>query len=126
MRGSTCTSCSISEDRSAYWVPELYYQNLDGTFTLVPNAGLTVYYLSRSGSGAQAHPNYRAFSPGLRMLSGTPGRRSFNASSIADQAISYACIGVSGPQTNQFPADATKCSMGLRAQVFFSLCVGMV
>jgi hypothetical protein len=43
LMASDCTSCSITQDRSVYWTPTLYFQNDNGTFTLVPqNGGMTV------------------------------------------------------------------------------------
>jgi hypothetical protein len=36
---SDCTSCSITQDRSVYWTPPLYFENDNGTFTLVPQKG---------------------------------------------------------------------------------------
>jgi len=123
MMQSSCTTCSLSVDKTAYWVPDLYYQWPDGSFSLVPTAGLTVYYPSRSGSGAQANPKYTAFPPGFRMLAGTPTRRTFNASDNTNLAISYACLGNSpSPQTNIFPADITQCVYGFRAQLWFPMC----
>ena len=40
------------------------------------------------------------FPPGFRMMAGSASRNTFNASSYADQAVSFVCLGVSGPQTN--------------------------
>lgn len=54
------------------------------------------------------------------MVAGDPLRRSFNASSIPDQAISYTCLGTSTTETNGFPN--ITCPDGLRAQVFFPSC----
>lgn len=41
LRQSSCTSCPIKEDLSAYWTPELYYQYQNGSFLSVPNGGMT-------------------------------------------------------------------------------------
>jgi len=52
-RASTCSSCPIKEDLSAYWTPKLYYHAENGSFISVPmngdnsadlNGGMTVYY----------------------------------------------------------------------------------
>lgn len=51
--------------------------------------GLTVYYLSRAGSGDQAEPDWQPFPPGLRMTSGSPTRRSYSGT-VKEKAISYA------------------------------------
>ena len=35
---SKCTSCKIKQDKSNYWTPQLYFQDTDGSFELVPEA----------------------------------------------------------------------------------------
>ena len=149
---SPCTTCSIKTvDNSAYWHPDLYYQYSflhlvlylfffifffplifllmhprwpNGSLSLVPNGGLTIYYFGRTGdnpspfifvvlffysflrsltcthwyktnetitgTGDQAHPAWKAFPPGFRMMSGNAFRRTYNPNSVADQAISFA------------------------------------
>ena len=42
---STCSSCQIQADKSAYWTPQLYYAHNNGSFEEVPNEGMTVYYV---------------------------------------------------------------------------------
>lgn len=120
---STCTTCSIrTVDNSQYWHPDLYYQWPNGTFSLVPNGGLTVYYLSRGGSGNQTKPDYQPFPPGFRMVAGDPFRRSFNGT-VEDYAVSYACLSnIPTAEMNRFPTDKYFCNNGLRAQVFFPMC----
>jgi len=122
---SSCTSCSIKTvDNSQYWHPELYYQWPDGSgFSLVPEGGLTVYYLSRSGDGPQAHPNFTAIPAGFRMVAGYPARRNFTAGYVPDTAVSYACLGDQPhAETPGFPTDKFFCRNGLRAQIFFPMC----
>jgi hypothetical protein len=68
-----------------------YYQWENGTFSLVPDGGLTIYYLARTGdSGIQlTNPNWQPFPKGLRMVSGDPLRRTFNQSIVAHNAVSF-------------------------------------
>eukprot|EP01118_Nematostelium_gracile_P009047 TRINITY_DN302_c0_g3_i1.p1 TRINITY_DN302_c0_g3~~TRINITY_DN302_c0_g3_i1.p1 ORF type:complete len:543 (-),score=118.58 TRINITY_DN302_c0_g3_i1:20-1648(-) len=124
MISSSCTTCSIGQvDLTAYWHPDLYYQWPNGTFSLVPRGGLTVYYLSRTGNGDQSNPKWTAFPKGFRMLAGNPYRRSFNESDVSHQAINFACLGETpGPETNGFPTKDKFCKNGLRLQVFFPMC----
>jgi hypothetical protein len=35
----SCTSCQVSQDKSAYWTPALYFQSASGEFTLVDQVG---------------------------------------------------------------------------------------
>lgn len=125
MRASACTTCSINTvDLSAYWHPDLYYRWPNGTLSLVPKGGLTVYYLFRNGYGSQATPKWKAFPPGFRMISGNPFRRTFNASNVAHRAINFACLSEpGGNETNGFELTKTRfCKNGLRLQVHFPQC----
>ena len=45
---STCSSCEVQVDKSAYWTPQLYFAHANGTFEEVPNLGMTVYYIGMS------------------------------------------------------------------------------
>lgn len=60
-----------------------------------------------------------AFPENFRMLAGNPALRSFSDAK-EQKAISYACLGVPGKETNHFPLQ--NCPNGIRAQVFFPSC----
>ncbi|KAI0760779.1 WSC-domain-containing protein [Fomes fomentarius] len=122
---SNCTTIPIQLDKSNYWAPQLYHQNKQtGEFTPIPTT-FNIYYLMRNGpKGAPI----KAFPPGLRMLAGDTNRRSFNASSHADQAITFVCQDFSGAHDRD-PDWAERpnffdhsCPDGMRAQVFFPSC----
>jgi len=128
-KSASCTTCSIKTvDNTNYWTSDLYYRWSNGTYSLVPTSGLTVYYLSRGGyTGAnKTNPNWQPIPKGLRMIAGDPSRRTFNQSSMADQAISYVCLNYNGgafPESNDWSGLAKySCKDGLRAQVFFPMC----
>ncbi|KZV74408.1 hypothetical protein PENSPDRAFT_601507 [Peniophora sp. CONT] len=114
---SDCTTCKVSADKSAYWIPGLYYQYGNGSFASVDHGGMLVYYLQRGGS----NETIKAFPPGLRMLTGDPFARN-NSGSIESQAINWNCIDYTQnhPETPGF--DIMNCPNGLRAQVFFPAC----
>ena len=43
---STCSTCTVQKDNSNYWIPNLWYQHENGSFTSVPQVGgVLVYYL---------------------------------------------------------------------------------
>lgn len=117
LRASKCTTCMVAQDLSAYWVPTLYYHAANGSVISVNQiGGATVYYFQRGNDPMVAFP------PGFRMIAGNPFLRSFDASSLAQQAISHKCIdyNVDHPQTPHFPD--IDCPDGLRTQVTFPSC----
>jgi hypothetical protein len=73
LRSSSCTSCLVTDDRSVYWYPRLFFQDPQtGKFEAVPNGGADIYYLFRG----RAYTDHRgpgiikAFPNGLKMLTG--------------------------------------------------------
>ena len=46
MRASSCTSCAVKEDNSAYWTPNLYWQSPEGMFTAVNQTGGMLVYVA--------------------------------------------------------------------------------
>ena len=37
--GSSCTSCAVAQDKSAYWTPALYFMHTNGSAELVEEVG---------------------------------------------------------------------------------------
>ncbi|KAI9453461.1 WSC domain-containing protein [Lactarius psammicola] len=118
LRSSQCTTCMVRDDKSAYWIPELYYQHGDGKFQVVGHGGMVVYYLQRNA----ANETVEAFPDGLRMFTGNPFVRS-DTGTPESKAISWNCINFNGPgQPDTRGFGNTNCPNGLRAQVFFPSC----
>ncbi|KAM0274422.1 hypothetical protein ACHAQH_007860 [Verticillium albo-atrum] len=118
---SACSTCKVRQDLSNYWIPNLYYQSESGKFEAVHQlGGMLVYYLQRFDA---RDPEYEdgllAFPQGFQMLAGDPSLRSFG-NTLEQRAISYVCLGVSGPETHEFPPH--NCPNGLRVQVMFPSC----
>jgi len=124
LRNAKCSTCSLPiVDMTNYWHPDLYYKWPNGSLSLVPHGGLTVYYEGRTGNGNQSNPAIKAFPPGFRMTAGDPYRRSFNASITAHKAITFACLADQpSKETNGFPPANVHCINGLRMQVYFPQC----
>ncbi|KAN0140551.1 protein of unknown function (DUF1996) domain containing protein [Lactarius tabidus] len=115
---SNCTTCMVKDDKSAYWVPGLYYQSSNGSFTAVPHGGMLAYYLQRGGPNETIY----AFPDGLRMIAGDPYVRNYTGTPES-QAISWLCIDFNGPAVPQTPGFGnTNCPDGFRAQIFFPGC----
>ncbi|KAI0881081.1 uncharacterized protein GGS22DRAFT_75418 [Annulohypoxylon maeteangense] len=72
LTGGNCTSCAVSQDKSAYWTPALYFQDTStNEFEIVPQVGgMLAYYLLRGD-------NVTAFPAGFKMVAGSNYRRSY-------------------------------------------------
>jgi hypothetical protein len=76
-----CTSCAVTQDKSAYWTPALYFVYSNGSSVIVPQVGgLLAYYLYYMD-------NVKAFPEGFQMVAGMKNSRSFNGS-FPDEALS--------------------------------------
>lgn len=97
LRASSCSNCPVQQDMSNYWFPKLYFHNRQNiTYTEVPNGGksllrlswsvshirrprlgLLVYYQNRGdGDKSNGGSGLKAFPAGLKMITGSPTRRS--------------------------------------------------
>ncbi|RDL38745.1 uncharacterized protein BP5553_03085 [Venustampulla echinocandica] len=72
-----CTSCRVSEDKSAYWTPAVYFKSAStGEFTLVNQVGgMLAYYLLFTNAGEKT---VTAFPPGFEMISGDTNQRNYS------------------------------------------------
>src|SRR5258707_7258337 len=72
LRKSTCTTNLVTEDKSNYWVPRLYFHDrANNSYINVPNGGLLVYYLQRLEPGEKIN----AFPAGFQMVTGNNSKR---------------------------------------------------
>lgn len=39
LRASSCTSCAVTQDKSAYWIPSLHFIHPNGSAELVEQSG---------------------------------------------------------------------------------------
>ncbi|KAI0659966.1 WSC-domain-containing protein [Cubamyces menziesii] len=121
---SNCTTIPVQPDKSNYWAPQMYHQDPQGNLTPMPTS-FNIYYLVRNGP---KNEKVHAFPKGLVMLAGDTTRRTYNASSFADQAVSYVCLDYNNdhsgdPDWAERPDFFTHtCPDGMRAQVFFPSC----
>ncbi|KAL1890148.1 hypothetical protein Sste5346_008441 [Sporothrix stenoceras] len=147
---SDCTSCLVTEDKSSYWHPALYF--LDTTtneYELVEQVGGTLaYYLLNSGNG---NTNITAFPENFRMIAGDNSRHAFTAGNVemadppksnwaalnqtsqdklAQRALGFNCLDYSAtPEASlyrHFFPDKTfldaNCPDGIRFELMFPSC----
>ncbi|KAK4048779.1 hypothetical protein OIV83_004545 [Microbotryomycetes sp. JL201] len=116
---SECTSCKVKQDKSAYWIPSLYFQWANGSFSPVKQVGGgLIYYLQRGENGEKIS----AFPDGLRVLAGNPFLRSYDPSSQTAQAIGWNCLGGNIKPTRNPWLPAEDCPNGLRAEIRMPSC----
>ncbi|KAG8780565.1 hypothetical protein FRC16_003098 [Serendipita sp. 398] len=128
LQSSSCSSCSVKENKSNYWTPTLYFQSpVNGTYKRIrqkpgpltgsPNAGMVVYYIQVG--------TVRGFPKGFRMLSGDPMLRSYDSSIADSRSITFRCLAADdstavGSDTNGMPTQ--NCPGGVRSQINFPTC----
>jgi hypothetical protein len=81
---SDCTSCSVSQDKSAYWTPPLYFKDAStGEFEVVEQVGgMLAYYLLYNNSFGDT--NLYAFPTGFSMIAGETNLRNFSDYAVPD------------------------------------------
>ena len=145
---STCTSCEVKEDHSAYWEPQLYFFSSNGTVSAVSETpGHLTYYkyvpvFTSNGTYANPEP----MPNGLRMISGNALRRNFSLpvpdpalpwsgsdatqDALAQKAIGFNCLNYAkAPEPSLYrhtlPNKAyldANCPDGLRVELLFPYC----
>ncbi|TEB33816.1 hypothetical protein FA13DRAFT_1730096 [Coprinellus micaceus] len=116
LRQSECTSIPISEDKSSYWYPRLYFWWRNGSFTSVVGNPV-IYYLYANEPGVTT-----AFPDDFRMISGDPTVRTFDPSNFAQQAVTYICLDFEGTSAKFNELPVRRCPSGIRSQINFPSC----
>lgn len=145
---SDCTSCQVSQDKSAYWAPQLYFQNKNGSTMIVPEVAnhLTYYKYTPvyNDNGTLMLPE--ALPNDLRIISGDKLRRNFTLAvpdpprpwsgkdatqdALAQKAIGFNCLNYAGKAEDtlyrHFLPDKnyleTQCPDGIRMEILFPQC----
>ncbi|GAD91825.1 hypothetical protein PVAR5_0406 [Paecilomyces variotii No. 5] len=138
---SECTSCAVTQDKSAYWAPGLYFIYPNGTAELVQQeGGMLVYYLLYG-------QNIKAFPNGFRMIAGDSTKRNFTGpipdlpksqwgsadehqNELAEKAIGFNCLNyATNPEPSLYRHEFPKkdfidanCPDGIRAELMFPSC----
>ncbi|KAI9841138.1 MAG: hypothetical protein M1837_000982 [Sclerophora amabilis] len=139
---SQCSSCSVAQDKSAYWTPALFFEGTDGSFELVEQAmPLLVYYFL-------VGENLEPFPDDFQMLAGDTAQREFpyplvdpvkpwsgemgEQKSLAAHAAGFNCLNDSPGLTpeptlsrHNLPNKTfmdTNCKNGLRVELSFPSC----
>ncbi|KAJ7211769.1 hypothetical protein GGX14DRAFT_362344, partial [Mycena pura] len=119
LRQGECTTSPIKDDNSVYWNPSLFFQWKNGSFSSVDGNSVMYVdtYLYSDTPGATT-----SFPDDFRMVGGSPTLRSFNASSVAQRAITFVCLEFDGADVTSNGLPSQACPDGLRAQITFPSC----
>ena len=113
---SSCTSASITADKSNYWMPSLYWINSDGSFSSISANHRFYYFLGRNSVAQPVSP----FPEGLRMLVGDPNAKSANS------RFTFTCHVNSDLSTGSLVQDNFNfdrdCPYGIRIESNFPCC----
>jgi hypothetical protein len=128
LAASDCTSCGVTQDKSAYWTPPLYFKHADtGKFEIVEQVGgLLAYYFLNYNSGEN---KVTAFPEGFAMIAGDTNQRSFTGS-LESKAIGFNCMNYGrAPEgtlyRHSMPDKAyldANCADGIRVELMFPAC----
>jgi hypothetical protein len=66
-----CSTTAVQDDKSLYWVPQLYHQAANGTLTSVPLGYHAAYYFQKAPTGIPIQP----FPDNYHIVAGDPFRR---------------------------------------------------
>ncbi|KAJ5177190.1 uncharacterized protein N7482_003067 [Penicillium canariense] len=141
LRESSCTSCAVTQDLSAYWTPALYFMHTNGSAELVEEVGGMLAYYLLYGEDITAFPS------GFRMLAGNPLQRNFtwpvpdppksswsgvqvSQEALRQKALGFNCLNYAGAAEaslyRHFMPNKTfldeNCPDGLRLELMFPSC----
>ncbi|KAK5938035.1 hypothetical protein PMZ80_009624 [Knufia obscura] len=149
LSNSECTNSILTQDKSAYWAPWMYFEHENGTIQNVELAlGLTAYYKYEKRGNTGGDVEYSVFPKGLKMLSGHTDKREWKGpwpvpeeslwgkedttqEALQEKAMGFNCMNYE-PGKNEptfaYPWLRNKdfldqnCINGIRAEIIFPSC----
>ncbi|SPQ21806.1 1e5b89b2-c560-44a7-86f9-02cf282cf716 [Thermothielavioides terrestris] len=73
-----CTSCIVTQDKSAYWAPNLYFKHANGTYEDVEQVGGMLAYYFLNPDAKNPNGKIQAFPNDFRMIAGDSTRRNYS------------------------------------------------
>ncbi|WWC87576.1 uncharacterized protein L201_002466 [Kwoniella dendrophila CBS 6074] len=114
-----CTTTVVQDDKSAYWVAELYYQWPNGSLSSIPLDRTSLYYFQKAPTGVPIYP----FPDNYNLVAGDPMRRSINYTDANTGALWWQCYrGEDGADSKNHGFPSTSCSGGLVQAIQFPSC----
>ena len=127
-QASTCTTAEVTQDKTNYWMPVLYFNN-NGKFYKVPEANNRKIYYKYGNGDCSADTSRSEFPQGFRMMTGSATQRELNQTmmGVAGNQLEWKCHdGASNPTATGFPTGFQSCNdqyvKGLAASMRFPSC----
>ncbi|KAI2606765.1 hypothetical protein GGR54DRAFT_408140 [Hypoxylon sp. NC1633] len=114
---SKCTNAMIANDKSNYWVPQVWFRSPEnGTFMKVPLFYMNAYYFFEA-----TNDEIKPFPPGMKMVSGDASKRTPPASGALQLdpsqgevlAVQFTCATIDD-NVNRYPPDSDGLIAGLQ------------
>ncbi|OCF42518.1 hypothetical protein I317_03634 [Kwoniella heveanensis CBS 569] len=116
---ANCTTTVVQDDKSAYWVAQLYYQYPNGSMITVPLDRTSLYYFQKAPTGVPIYP----FPDNYNLVAGNPMRRAINYTDPDKSAMWWQCYrGNTGADTKNYGFPSTDCAGGLVSAIQFPSC----
>ncbi|WVQ63031.1 uncharacterized protein L199_001182 [Kwoniella botswanensis] len=113
-----CTTASVQDDKSAYWVAQIYYQWPNGSLSSIPLDRTSLYYFQKAPTGVPIYP----FPDNYNIVAGDPMRRSVNTSDPTSSAFWWQCYRGSKGDSKNLGFPSTDCGGGLVSAIQFPSC----
>ncbi|WRT65391.1 uncharacterized protein IL334_002334 [Kwoniella shivajii] len=114
-----CTTTVVQDDKSAYWVAELFYQWPNGSLSSIPLDRTSLYYFQKAPTGVPIYP----FPDNYNLVVGDPLRRSVNESDYTSNALWWQCYrNGNGADSRNLGFPSTDCAGGLVSAIQFPSC----
>ncbi|WVR04101.1 hypothetical protein IAU60_001100 [Kwoniella sp. DSM 27419] len=114
-----CTTTVVQDDKSAYWVAQLYYRYPNGSMVSLPIDRTSLYYFQKAPTGVPIYP----FPDNYNIVAGNPMRRSINYTDPNRSALWWQCYrGAANPDSKNYGFPSTDCAGGLVQAVQFPSC----
>lgn len=127
-QASTCTTAEVTQDKTNYWMPVLYFYN-KGKYYKVPEANNRKIYYKYGNGDCSSDSSRSEFPPNFRMIIGSATQREKNDTMMgtAGNQMQWQCHdGASNPSATGFPTGFQSCNAqyvgGLAASMRFPSC----
>ncbi|KAK8861302.1 hypothetical protein IAR55_002121 [Kwoniella newhampshirensis] len=115
---ANCTTTVVQDDKSAYWVAQLYYQYPNGSLQTIRLDRTSLYYFQKAPVGVPIYP----FPDNYNIVAGNPMRRAVNYSDPTYTSMWWQCYRGNGNDLRTYGFPQSPCEGGLVSAIQFPSC----